>query len=589
MQKNEDRTLIKASDAVARLLAHKKIYVGFELIGGMIAHLVDSINNLAITKLVSVHHEQGAAFAAGGVARATNNEIMGLALGTSGPGATNLVTGIADCWCDNIPCLFLTGQVNISESRGDRKIKQQGFQELDIISIVSSITKYAKKIERVEQFLPELAHAIDLARSGRPGPVLLDIPMNIQRELIDEQVLLALLAKEEPTPFFADEAKIIVPNIQKKLLVAEKPLVLLGGGAVNDPQCNAFIKILNALNIPYATSLKGSEKIAAAAPCLGMIGAYGTRVANYALQNCDLLLVLGSRLDVRQTGSDCQDFARKAYIMQLDIDAHQLDNRIKADESFCLDVHSFYKEFNDKKYHKENHQAWANHLLEKKQQLFINEYPEIKLNPFVIFDLMNQRFKNKDVQFVCDVGNNQMWAAHTLQLSEGQKTHHSGGLGAMGFAIPTSIGVHLGSKKPVISFSGDGGAQLNMQELDIIAREKLPILTVILNNKALGMVKNFQDLYFAGRNCSTYWKKYSSDFVKLGQGYNMQALAINSLDELNKALELFLQTLSPLLIEVNIDEVNECRPRLAFGDQLDHQSPKLECDAQQRVLAGAYE
>ncbi|EHL31277.1 thiamine pyrophosphate-binding protein [Legionella drancourtii] len=589
MQNSEGRSLIKASDAVARLLAHKKIFVGFELIGGMITHLVDSINNLAMTKLVSVHHEQGAAFAAGGVARATNNEIMGLALGTSGPGATNLVTGIADCWFDNIPCLFLTGQVNTSESRGDKKIKQQGFQELDIISIVCSITKYAKKIECVEQFLPELDKAIDLARNGRPGPVLLDIPMNIQRELIDEQILLTLLEKEEPKPFFSNEAKIITPNIQKKLRMADKPLVLLGGGAVNDPQFHDFIKKLNTMNIPYAASLKGSEKITEAAPYLGMIGAYGTRVANYALQNCDLLLVIGSRLDVRQTGADCQDFSRKAYVIQIDIDEHQLNNRIKADESFCLDVHSFYKEFSREKYNKENHNSWVNHLLEKKKNLFINEYQEIKLNPFVLFNLMNQRLKNKEVQFVCDVGNNQMWAAHTLRHSEGQKTHHSGGLGAMGFAIPTSIGVHLGSQKPVISFSGDGGAQLNIQELDIIAREKLPILTIILNNKALGMVKNFQDLYFAGRNRSTYWKSYSSDFVKLGQGYNMHALHINSLEEFNNALELFLQTLNPLLIEINIEEVNECRPRLAFGDKLDNQSPKLEFGEQHKVLAGAYE
>ena len=185
---------MKASDAVAELLAYKKVNFGFELIGGMITHLVDSINQLAKTKLVSVHHEQAAAFAAGGVARATDNNILGVALATSGPGATNLVTGISDCWLDNVPCLFLTGQVNQYESKGNRKIKQQGFQELDVTTLVSSITKYAVKIDHVDQLLPEINKAIDIARSGRPGPVLIDIPMNIQRETVNENQLHELMA-----------------------------------------------------------------------------------------------------------------------------------------------------------------------------------------------------------------------------------------------------------------------------------------------------------------------------------------------------------------------------------------------------------
>lgn len=569
---------MKASDAVATLLAHKNVSVGFELIGGMITHLVDSINQLGKTQLISVHHEQGASFAAGGVARATDNQVMGLALGTSGPGATNLITGLSDCWLDNVPCLFFTGQVNSYESKGDRLIKQQGFQELDIVNVVKSITKYAKQITCVEELLPEINKAIDIARSGRPGPVLLDIPMNFQRETVDVAQLDALLSHcgiknaVQPTNT-AQNAEVI--NVREALIKANKPLVLLGGGAVNDALLPLFIETLQALQIPYVASLKGCEKVTASPLYFGMIGSYGTRVANFAIQHCDLLLVLGSRLDVRQTGSDCNDFARHARIIQIDIDEHQLNNRVKAHHSVVMDIQGFYEQFIQIPVESKNTSSWVNALAAIQSASFINEYQEFSLNPFDIFCMVNKTFANVDVQFVCDVGNNQMWAAHTLRLSTGQKAHHSGGLGAMGFAIPTALGVQLGSGKPVVCFTGDGGAHLNIQELDIIAREHLPILVIVLNNKALGMVKNFQDMYFDGRNQSTSWGRYSCDFVLIAQGYNMQAKKVGNLSELASVMESFRNNPQPLLVEVDIESVNECRPRLSFGDKLDSQSPKM--------------
>ena len=570
---------MKASDAVARLLAHKKINFGFELIGGMIAHLVDSINVLGKTRLLSVHHEQAAAFAAGGVARATDNAILGVALGTSGPGATNLVTGIADCWLDNVPCLFITGQVNANEAKGDRQIKQQGFQELDIIKVVESITKYAVKIESVEMLLFEIDKAIDIARSGRPGPVLIDIPMNMQREEINEQQLMSLINKPAVHDSVDDSAFDIVA-IYDELLAANKPLVLLGGGAVNHALLNPFLAVLNELHIPYVASLKGCEKIADADAYLGMIGSYGTRAGNFAIQNSDVLLVIGSRLDVRQTGSDCQDFARNAQVIQVDIDEHQLNNRIKSIRALQMDSSIFCQEFIKQipKVDRDHH--WLTLLHDKKTHHYRNEYSDLKLSPFDVFDLVNKKFRGVDVQFVCDVGNNQMWAAHTIQLDDHQKIHHSGGLGAMGFSIPTSLGVQVASNAPVVSFSGDGGAQLNIQELDIIARENLPILTIILNNKALGMVKNFQEMYFDGRDESTYWRKYSCNFVQIARGYNMESHRVECIAELDMAIEAFLANPRPVLLEIDMEFVNECRPRLSFGDKLDKQSPKLTDDVE---------
>ncbi|HEN3589497.1 TPA: thiamine pyrophosphate-binding protein, partial [Yersinia enterocolitica] len=192
---------MKASDAIAHVLSANNVDFGFELIGGMIAHLVDSINLLGKTKLISVHHEQAAAFAAGGIARATNNKKLGLALGTSGPGATNLITGIADCWLDSSPCIFITGQVNTNELKGQRNIRQQGFQELDIVSIVQSITKYAYQIKNQDEIIPCLQQAIDIAISGRPGPVLIDIPMNLQRAELNDNVIDYLKEEKKESKF----------------------------------------------------------------------------------------------------------------------------------------------------------------------------------------------------------------------------------------------------------------------------------------------------------------------------------------------------------------------------------------------------
>ncbi len=411
--------------------------------------------------------------------------------------------------------------------------------------------------------------------------------MNMQREEVDEKQLLDLMSVQEKMlensdkkhPLFAD-----VTSISQELIFSPKPLVILGGGAVDNDLLEPFLKLLNRLEIPYATSLKGAEKVAENTAYLGMIGSYGTRVSNYAIQECEFLLVIGSRLDVRQTGSDCNDFARKAKkVVQIDIDEHQLNNRIKATQSVVMDSRAFFEAFIHRAEEQEINQlavpknrAWFDLLSNKKAEHYTNEYKEFQLNPFNIFHMINEKFKNINVQFVCDVGNNQMWAAHTLRLSSTQKMHHSGGLGAMGFSIPTSLGVQVASQVPVISFSGDGGAQLNIQELDVISREKLPILTIVLNNKALGMVKNFQEMYFDGRDESTYWKRYSCNFVQIAKGYHMESYRIESILELGTALDIFISNPRPILLEIDIEFMNECRPRLSFGDKLDGQSPRIE-------------
>lgn len=564
---------MKASDAVALVLAQNKILYGYELIGGMITHLVDSINQLGKTTLTSVHHEQGAAFAAAAVARATHHNILGVALGTSGPGATNLITGIADCWLDSHPCLFLTGQVNTYELKGERNIRQQGFQELDSVALVASITKYAYQVTQIEELLPCLQKAIDMAREGRPGPTLLDIPMDIQRANIDDATVEAILAersKEIRVEICASDTN----AISKRLTSAQKPLVLLGGGAVNACNFPHWLEKLEASGIPYIASLKGAEKIPAHANYLGMLGAYGTRAANYAVQNCDLLLVLGSRMDVRQTGANPKDFARKAEIIQIDLMEGQLNNRVQANVSYNMDLNNFFSSLPLSKVKKNSEwPRWAARLQDYLRLSFVDEYSDWSVSPFIICSILSELTKGYALDYVADVGNNQMWAAHTLRLSPGQSMHHSGGLGTMGFAIPTSIGACNATNKPIIIITGDGGAQLNIQELDIIARDKLPILVIVLNNHALGMVRGFQEMYFEGRNSSTYWNGYTSQFKAIGEAYGIKSIMVDDHDAFAAQVSAFLNSPGPTLIEIIMPDARECRPRLEFGRSIDEQYP----------------
>lgn len=561
---------MKASDAIAHVLAANNVTYGFELIGGMIAHLVDSINQVGQTKLVSLHHEQAAAFAAGGIARASNNKQIGLALGTSGPGATNLVTGIADCWLDSYPCIFLTGQVNTYELKQDRAIRQQGFQELDIVSIVKSITKFAYQIQNKEELIPKLQEAISIAQSGRPGPVLLDIPMDLQRAELPDNVFEFL--KKQVKTIESVKANVDFSSVMNLLAQAKKPLFLIGGGAVNADTFPAWQQQISRIGIPHVASLKGSEKCRSLPAYYGVIGSYGTRTANFAIQNCDLLLVLGSRMDVRQTGADTNDFARSAKVIQIDIDAAQLANRIKADLDVHSDCEAFFAHFEQDALSLIDDE-WKHELASHWSDNYIDEYQDWSVSPFQLCKALENSFKTLPVHYVADVGNNQMWAAHSILLKAEQAIHHSGGLGAMGFAIPTAIGVAYATQQPVVTLTGDGGAQLNIQELDIIAREQLPILTIVFNNESLGMVRAFQELYFDGRNESTYWNGYSSSFCSLGRAYNITSFSTSSMDELKSLLTRFAANPEPMLIEILMSDARECRPRLAFGQPIDKQFP----------------
>jgi acetolactate synthase-1/2/3 large subunit len=523
-----------------------------------------------------MHHEQAAAFAAEGVARQTKGKTIAVAMGTSGPGATNLITGIGSCWFDSVPCLFITGQVNTRELKGDRAIRQQGFQELGIVNVVRSLTKYAVRVDKPEDLLPELHKALSMALSGRQGPVLLDIPNDVQRAEIPE----ALLEKWLNTPLDTHSGPEITSSDLGKLealcKVAQRPLICVGGGARWADALDGWLLAADTLGIPYVSTLMGHERVVARSNYFNMIGSYGNREANWAVQNCDLLIVLGARLDVRQTGSDADDFARKARIVQIDIDPAQLGNRVQAELNICATAASFFKAFPlqvntfsglDK--------SWLTELTYHRELTQLDEYADWEISPSEVFKKLNRKLASQPVDYVCDVGNHQMWAAQSLRLSSNQAVHYSGGMGAMGFALPTALGVAVQSKNKVVVITGDGSLQINIQELDTLNRLGLDMTIIVMNNSVLGMVKNFQDMYFDGRDQSTK-KGYSSpSFENIATAYGIEAHRAGNAADMDRVLDLIADHKGPLFIELMMDGATECRPRLAFGSKLDEQYPKL--------------
>ncbi|MCW8886167.1 MAG: thiamine pyrophosphate-binding protein [Motiliproteus sp.] len=564
---------MKASDAITRYLEKIEVEYCFELIGGMITHLIDSLAHTPSINLVSMHHEQAAAFAAEGYARVRHNQKLAVALGTSGPGATNLMTGIGSCWFDSIPCLFITGQVNTHEQRGARNIRQQGFQELDIVSAASGITKYSVAVEKVEDILPTLHKAVSLAMTGRPGPVLIDLPNDLQRMDIDDAEVDSWLAK--PLDQSIDEmAAATFDQLQEQFSAANKPLVCFGGGAIRSERFPEFVEYLKTINVPYVASLMGMERLPKCDHHLGMIGSYGHRSANYAIQNCDFLLVVGSRLDVRQTGADTEDFARGAVVAQVDIDSGQLENRVAADLSIHASSESLYANMLQNKIPAFSN-AWISHLKHFCKQTDFDEYANLSLSPHKVLQLISELNHGEPCHYVMDVGNNQMWGATCLNLSEGQTMHHSGGMGAMGFSLPAAIGVALGSGERTISINGDGGLQINLQELDTVKRLNLDTKIIVFNNACLGMVKNFQDMYFEGNNQSTLVGYSVPDFVALGRAFGLESHRFSDFESIKNALPALMNKAGPMLLEFIVPDATDCRPRLSFGKKLDEQLPEL--------------
>lgn len=581
---------MKASDYIVKFLNDRGVNVVFGYSGGAITHLMDSFNRSQDSCFLQTYHEQTAAIAAEGFSWLSGT--IGVAVATSGPGATNMLTGIADAYFDSIPALFITGQVNTYEYKGDKPIRQQGFQETDIVSIVKTITKYATMVSDPQKLRYELEKAWSQAMTGRRGPVLLDIPMDVQRAEIDENTLVGY---NEPSSnhkairyldgFSREKLSALLANCQR-------PLILLGGGVALSGASIAATSFVKNSRIPVVVSLLGkgcfpdNDEL-----CLGMIGSYGNRCANLALANADLLIAIGTRLDTRQTGTNLDSFVRGGTVVRLDIDEAEITNhRLKGVLGAVGDAGVFITEITSMKWGA-NREPWLKYLVQIKTQY--GQDAEVARNidnklPYFVMDILN-RYAAKDQVFTVDIGQNQMFAAQKLLIRTGQSFKTSGGLAPMGFALPAAIGAAFAtrSKRPIFAVTGDGGLHISSQALLTIAQHKLPVKIILLNNKSLGMITQFQDLYFDQRKEGTTKESgyLVPDFCLLAQSCGLKYHLIKGSDFNDEStLSSILAALEPALIEFDIGENTVVFPKLEVNMPIEDLNPKLSSDELSKLM-----
>lgn len=568
---------MKTALFIASFLKKQGITHVYELSGGMITHLLDAIAEVKGIDIITMHHEQGASFAADGMARITNKP--GVALATSGPGATNLLTGIASCYFDSVPGLFITGQVNPNEQRGEKHIRQLGFQETDIVAMAEPIVKKAFRVTSPQDIPYIFIEAYKIAISGRPGPVVIDVPMDMQRAEIEIGEI-ELIEREKNSVTVLDD--LFFSKLKKDIVKSNKPLILAGRGVRASASEKEFREFAESMNIPVVTSLMGIDLLPYEHNLrIGFIGSYGNRWANMAIGYSDFLIVIGSRLDIRQTGVNTIDFKGAKTIYHIDCEDGEINNRVKDCEKVLVDVEDFLTAANG--FYSKNgidgtkFNAWISDLHALRKEW--SDEKELAgriagINPNILLHQIS-RSSAKAVSFLADVGSHQMWTAQSLELHEGQTFVTSGGMGAMGFALPASIGVCLANdKKPVVCIAGDGGFQLNIQELQTIVRNDLPIKMIVLNNRCLGMIRQFQDSYFQGRYQSTFWGYNPPDFEAVAKAYTIDAFSVNDEKSIEEGLKRMWQDENkPFLLQIMIDPHTNVYPKMAYGNPITQMEP----------------
>lgn len=554
---------MKASDYIVEFLIKNEITDVFGYPGGMVTHLMDSLSKYPVNSHIT-YHEQGAAFAACGYAQTTGK--VGVAYATSGPGATNLITGICNAYFDSIPTLFITGQVNSFESKGEYGVRQRGFQETDIVSIVKPTTKYAAKIDDAGKLRWYLEKAFHIAQEGRKGPVLLDIPMNILRAEIDPETQEGFTpGKTIPDADFS--------VLSEALENASRPVILAGSGIKMAGASKLFAEVADRLGIPVVSTMLSVDVYK---DSYGFIGAYGSRTANFIVAKSDLVITLGARLDVRQIGAKRENFAPDAKIIRVDIDEGELSLKAHEDE---VQLHSDVK-------------AVLKYMLTLPQK-DLKEWNDICGRIKDELKDIDSRLPNKLVQKISDlipedaivttdVGQNQVWVAQSFNIKHGQRIFFSGGHGAMGYSLPAAIGCSLASGKEIYAFMGDGGLQMNIQELQVISREALPVKVILFNNSALGMIRHFQEMYFNGNYVQTVPSGGYTvpDFGAVAGAYKIPYTLITSEEQINDSL--FKD--GPQFIEIQIDEPTYVFPKLEFGKPNQDQEPLLPREKYNKLM-----
>ena len=542
---------LTGAQIVIECLKEQGVDTVFGYPGGTILNVYDELykHSDEITHILT-SHEQGASHAADGYARATGK--VGVCFATSGPGSTNLVTGIATAFMDSIPMVAITCNVGVP------LIGKDSFQEIDITGITMPITKYNFIVKDVNKLADTIRRAFVIAQSGRPGPVLVDIPKDVTANKTEYEPV-----KIGPVNKFKD----IVPAEEitqavDMIKTAKKPFVFVGGGAISsgaEKEVRAFVQKLHA---PVCDSLMGKGAFPGTDELYtGMLGMHGTKTSNYGVSECDLLVVIGSRFSDRVIGN-AATFAKNAKIIQIDVDAAEINKNVSVDLGLVGDVKAVLSKI-IKELPQQNHTEWVEKIKANKQTYPMSYHQETLTGPYVIEEIYRQT--EGDALIVTEVGQHQMWAAQYYKYKEPRQLLTSGGLGTMGYGLGASLGAKMGCPdKTVINIAGDGCFRMNMNEIATAARYNIPIIQVVLNNHVLGMVRQWQTLFYGQRYSATVLND-KVDFVKLAEAMGATAYRATTKKEFDKILTNALQCDGPVVIDCQIDSDDKVWPMVAPG------------------------
>jgi acetolactate synthase-1/2/3 large subunit len=570
------------SEYVAEFIANQKVKHAFVITGGASIHLLHALHHHPEVEPVCTHHEQGAAMAADGYARANGN--LGVAVATSGPGATNLITGIAGAWFDSVPTLFISGQVTTFRLKGATGVRQFGFQETEVLPMVKPITKYCVQIRDAQNIRYELEKACSIARSGRPGPVLVDIPDDLQRTEIDPETLggyTAFDAVADLTP-----SAMQLQQLTQLLDRAERPVLILGWGIRLAGGCDQAISLAEKWGIPVLTSWAAKDMIDAAhSLCVGTFGTHGTRTGNFTVQNADLVISIGARLSTRETGSPLSSWARGAKKVIIDIDESELGKFSKFDCPLELPIHSDAK--NAINAFAQNIEApsgrWHDWLATisgwavKYPVLDFDREADHGLNPYLLMSVLSG-ITPSNALIYSDTGCSIAWLMQGFRQKLGQRIYHDFNNTAMGWGLPAAIGGAFASPdKPVICVAGDGSFMMNLQELSTLVHHRLNLKVILIDNGGYSMVRQTEEQWLDGVNIGTSVESGLSfpDFRKVSDGFGLTYLCVESNDELPEKLSELLAADGPALLQVMVPHGQRVVPQVTYGYPLEDSEPHL--------------
>ena len=544
---------LTGSQIIIECLKEQGVDTVFGYPGGAILNVYDELykHSDEITHILT-SHEQGASHAADGYARATGK--VGVCFATSGPGATNLVTGIATAYMDSVPMVAITCNVGVP------LLGKDSFQEIDIVGVTLPITKHNFIVKDVNKLADVIRDAFRIAKEGRPGPVLIDIPKDVTAKMADYEYKTPVVPEANKN-IDSNEIAEAIDMIKK----ARKPFVFVGGGSIISGASAEIAEFVEKVDAPVCDTLMGKGAFDGTSErYTGMLGMHGTKTSNFGVMECDLLIVLGARFSDRVTG-DTSKFASNARILQIDIDPAEINKNIKVDMSIVGDIKVVLEAINAR-LDKENHKEWMNHIYEMKKEYPLRYNKDILTGPY----LMEKIFEVTDGNAIIttEVGQHQMWAAQYYKYKEPRTFLSSGGLGTMGYGLGACIGAKLGRKdKIVINIAGDGCFRMNMNELATATRYNIPIIEIIVNNHVLGMVRQWQTLYYGQRYSYTVLED-QVDYVKVAEGLGAKAYRVETKEDFEAALKDAIAMNIPCVLDCHIEKDDKVFPMVSPGASL---------------------